>query len=67
MVLFVLKISAPRVAQALLYALVHSVGTLRIISDHLQMASFHLSSYLRRHHVYKDVWTALAKAVLQCE
>ena len=67
MALLVLKISAPRVGQALLYILVHSTGTLRIISDHLQMSSFHLSSYLRGYHVYKDVWTASAKAVLQCE
>ena len=61
------KISLPRVAQALLYTLVRSIGALRIISDRLRMSSFHLSSCVRRYHIYKDVWNASAGAVLQCE
>ena len=31
------------------------------------MPLFHLSSCVRGYHVYKDVWTASAGAVLQCE
>ena len=31
------------------------------------MSLFHLSSCVRRYHVYKDVWTASTGAVLQCE
>ena len=67
MVAFLWKVSPPRVAQASLYALLHSIGTLRIIFDHLRMSSFHLSSCVRRYNVSKDVWSALAGAVLHRE
>ena len=64
---FLWKISPPRVAQASLYALVRSIGALRIISDRLRMSSFHLSSCVRGYNVSKDVWSALAREVLQRE
>ena len=64
---FLWKISTPRVAQASLYALVHSNGALKIISDRLRIFSFHLSSCVCWYHVYKDVWTTSAGAVLQGE
>ena len=40
---------------------------LRILSDGLQMSSFPFSSCVCGYHVYKDVWTASAGAVLRCE
>ena len=52
---FLWKISTPRVAQALMYAFVCSTGALRIISDHLRMSSFHLSSCVHGYNVSKDV------------
>ena len=67
MVSFLWEISPPRLAQASMYALVHSTGALRIISDRLRMSSFHLSSCVRGYNVSKDGWSASVGAVLQRE
>ena len=56
------KISTPRVAQASLYTLVLSTGPLRIISVCLRMSSFHLGSWVRGYHLYKDVWKCISRS-----